>query len=378
MDETIKLLCDLVAVDSVNPSLVPGAAGEAGVATVVAAALRSAHLDLEVTEAAPGRPNVVGVLEGQKPGRSLMLCGHIDTVGVAGMNAPFDPVIREGRLYGRGSQDMKGGIAAIIGAARRLSRSGGLPAGRLIVAAVADEEYASLGAEALVARWQADAAVVTEPTDLTIATGHRGFTWMEIVTEGVAAHGSRPRDGRDAIMYMGRILARLGMLDRELQAREPHPVMGTASLHASLITGGRELSTYPDRCELKVERRSVTGETGVSALAEIERILTELRADDPDLRATALLLFDRLPYETPANHYLVPALEESLVKSGRSPRRGGTSFWTDAAVLGHAGIPSVIFGPGGGGLHSAEEYVLVDEVLLCRDVLTELACTVCS
>jgi acetylornithine deacetylase len=378
MDETIRLLRDLVAIDSVNPSLVPGAAGEAGAGAVVAAALRSAHLDVEVTEAAPGRPNVVGVLEGRKPGRSLMLCGHTDTVGVAGMAAPFDPVVREGRLYGRGAQDMKGGIAAIIGAARRLSEGNGLPAGRLIIAAVADEEYASLGAEALVSRWQADAAVVTEPTDLVIATGHRGFTWMEIVSEGVAAHGSRPRDGRDAIIHMGRILVRLEKLDRELQGREPHAVMGTASLHASLITGGRELSTYPDRCELKLERRSITGETGVAALAEVERILADLRAEDPDLRASAHLLFDRLPYETPANHYLIAALEGLLRKAGRLPGRGGTSFWTDAAVLGHAGIPSVIFGPGGAGLHSAEEYVLLEEVLLCRDVLAELACAVCS
>ncbi len=378
MDETIKLLCDLVAVDSVNPSLVPGAMGEDNVAQVVAEALRGARLDVEVSEAAPGRPNVVGVMDGKKSGPTLMLCGHIDTVGVAGMTAPFDPVIRNGRLYGRGSQDMKGGVAAMIGAAVRLSKSGGLPAGRLLVAAVADEEYASLGAEALVARWRADSAVVAEPTDLTIATGHKGFTWVEILTEGIAAHGSRPREGRDAIVRMGRILSRLAILDRSLQAREPHPVMGTPSLHASVIAGGRELSTYPDLCRLQMERRSVTGENGATAISEIESILAELQAEDPEFRASATQLFDRLPYETPGNHYLVPALEESLKKCGHPPRRGGVSFWTDAAVLGHAGIPSVIFGPGGKGLHSTEEYVLLDEVLLCRDVLAELSRLVCA
>ena len=377
MDSTIKLLCDLVAVDSVNPSLVPGAAGEKDIADLIVAEMRSARLDVEMFDAAPGRPNVVGILEGRQPGRSLMLCGHVDTVGVAGMKIPFDPTIVDGRLYGRGAQDMKGGVAAMIGAARIVAENGGLPAGRLIIAAVADEEYASLGAEALVARWQADAAVVTEPTDLVIATGHKGFTWIEIVAEGVAAHGSRPREGRDAILRMGRILTQLETLDHELQSRAPHPVMGTASLHASLITGGRELSTYPDRCVLHMERRSVTGEMGATALAEVQMILATLQSMDPELCVSVKLLFDRLPYETPPNHILVPALENLLGKTSRIPRRGGTSFWTDAAVLGHAGIPSVIFGPGGAGLHSAEEYVKLDEVLVCRDVLAELARTVC-
>jgi acetylornithine deacetylase len=307
-----------------------------------------------------------------------MLCGHMDTVGVAGMKAPFDPVVRDGRLYGRGAEDMKGGLAAMLSAARAVAASGGLPAGRLIIAAVADEEYASIGAEALVARWSAEAAVVPEPTDLVIATGHKGFTWIEIISEGVAAHGSRPREGRDAILHMGRVLARLEALDRELQSREPHPVLATASLHASLINGGRELSTYPDRCVLHMERRSITGEGCDAALAEVEAILASLRSEDGQFRASAKVLFDRRPYETPLRHFLIPALEAALAKAGRVPNRGGVSFWTDAAILGHAGIPSVIFGPGGAGLHSTEEYVEVDDVLACRDTLATLARTICA
>ena len=377
MDQTITLLRNLVAVDSVNPSLVPGGAGEAGVADLIAAEMRAIGLDVEMSEAAPGRPNVIGILEGRQAGRSLMFCGHMDTVGVAGMGAPFDPVVRDGRLYGRGAQDMKGGLAAMLGAARTVASRGGLPAGRLIIAAVADEEYASIGAEALVRAWTADAAVVPEPTDMVIATGHKGFTWVEIVTDGIAAHGSRPGDGRDAILRMGRVLTRLEILDRHLQSMAPNPLMGTASLHASFISGGRELSTYPDRCVLQMERRSVTGEGEGTALSEVDAVLAALRSEDAEFVASARVMFDRRPYQTPAGHFLIPALEDAIRAAGGIPSRGGVSFWTDAAVLGHAGTPSVIFGPGGAGLHSTDEWVKLDEVLACRDALAGLARIVC-
>ncbi len=301
MDPCISLLERLVSIDSVNPWLVPGAAGEGAIAAAVAAHMRAIGLRVDVQEAAPGRPNVIGVLDGERPGPSLMFCGHTDTVGVEGMAAPFEPVIRDGRLYGRGAQDMKGGLAAMIDAARVVGERG-LRCGRLIVAAVVDEEYASLGADALVARWTADAAIVTEPTDLQIGIGHKGFAWFEIVTRGIAAHGSRPREGRDAIVRMGRVLHQLELLDRELQVRVPHPVMGTASLHASIIEGGRELSSYPETCRLQMERRTVAGESAQSALQEIEAVLSGLKEHDPEFTAAASLTFGRPPYELPADH----------------------------------------------------------------------------
>jgi len=379
MDPAINLLRELVAIDSVNPSLVPGAHGEGAIAEVIADHLRRIGLDVEMQEVTPGRPNVIGVLEGRGTGRSLMLCGHVDTVGVEGMSAPFDPVERDGRLYGRGSQDMKGGVAAMIDAARVIAQEG-LPSGRLIIAAVVDEEYESLGADALVTRWRADAAVVTEPTDLRIAIGHKGFAWFEVETRGRAAHGSRPREGRDAIMRMGRVLHELEQLDRALQSARPHPLMGTASLHASIIEGGRELSSYPDRCTLKLERRTVTGETDAHVRAEMDELLGRLRAADEEFVATVTPMFSRPSYEVPATHELPLALRRAL---GRLPGEAnlpdkdqdfvGMSFWTDAAVLGSAGIPSVLFGPGGAGLHSVEEYVEVRDVLRCREALAALA-----
>jgi acetylornithine deacetylase len=371
-DPCISLLGELVSIDSVNPSLVPGARGEGEIASVLAARMRAAGLDVEMQAVAPGRPNVIGVLEGRQAGRSLMFCGHIDTVGVDGMEAPFVPDVREGRLYGRGSQDMKSGVAAMIDAAR-VAAERGFTRGRLVVAAVVDEEYASIGADALVTRWTADAAVVTEPTDLQIAVAHKGFAWVEIETRGRAAHGSRPRDGRDAILRMGRVLHRLEALDRELQSRRPHPLMGTASLHASIIDGGRELSSYPDRCVLQMERRTIPGESGEQAAREVEEILESLARDDAEFQGEARLTFSRPAYELPRDHPLPGLLSDALATVGHRAERVGMSFWTDAAVLGAAGIPTVLFGPGGAGLHGREEYVTVADVITCRDALAALA-----
>ena len=377
LDPAIQLLRDLVAIDSVNPSLVTGATGEAPIAERIAASLEAAGLDVRVREVATGRPNVVGVLEGRAPGRALMLCGHMDTVGIEGMRAPFDPVERAGRLYGRGAQDMKGGLAAIIDAAARIAADGGLETGRLIVAMVADEEYASLGADALVTQYTADGAVVTEPTDLMVATGHKGFEWVEVETRGRAAHGSRPDEGRDAILGMGRVLARLEAINARFMTGPAHPLLGTASLHASKIAGGRELSVYPDRCCLRFERRTLMGEPPDVGLAEVQAALTELGREDGAFEASARQLFSRPPYEIPDDHPVCRMLVQVLQRRGRDTAPTGMSFWTDAAVLGHAGTPAVLFGPTGAGLHGAEEYVETDSVIACRDTLVELAREFC-
>lgn len=369
--DVVALLSDLVAANSVNPSLVPGAAGEAAAADVAAAALRRGGLDVHIQHAADGRPNVIGVLEGRQPGPSIMFCGHLDTVGVSGMTNPFLPVIHDGRLYGRGAQDMKGGVAAMIAAAADLAPA--WTRGRLLVACVVDEEFESLGADALVKEWSADAAVVTEPTDLRMAVGHKGFAWLELITRGRAAHGSRPAEGRDAILRMGRVLQRLEALDRTLQSRVPTPIHGVASLHASLINGGRELSSYPDRCDLQFERRTVDGETDAVVVGEVESILADLRAEDPTFEATLRLVTSRPSYLVTDSSPIAAATAAALSTRGLDPTPTGMTFWTDAAILGAAAIPSVVFGPGGAGLHSVEEYVTLADVDVCRGVLRDVA-----
>jgi acetylornithine deacetylase len=293
------------------------------------------------------------------------------------MDSPFDPIERDGRIFGRGSGDMKGGVAAMLAAARTLANEG-WDNGRLLVAAVVDEEYMSIGAEALVKSWSADAAVITEPTGLKVAIGHKGFSWIEITTEGRAAHGSRPAEGRDAILRMGRVLQQLEELSRKLQARTPHPVLGHASLHASIINGGRELSTYPEKCVLQLERRNVSGEGPEVALSEVEEILSALRHEDDEFVANARLMFDRAPYEMPTGHDLPRRLETVVKSIGRDTCREGMTYWTDAAILGQAGIPTVVFGPGGEGFHAREEFVFVDHVKACRDALVLTARDFCG
>ena len=372
-DSTVLLLQDLVSVNSVNPSLVPGSRGEAEIARRVASECTAAGLTVHVTEVAPGRPNVVGVLEGRAPGPTLMFCGHTDTVGVSGMAAPFDPVQKDGRLYGRGAQDMKGGVAAMLGAARALVEGGGLASGALIIAAVVDEEHASIGAEALVETWRADAAVVTEPTDLDVAIAHKGFQWIEVETRGQRAHGSRPEDGRDAVLRMGRVLSQLELLNQRLQARPEHPLLGTPSLHASTIVANGELSSYPAHCLLRMERRTLPGEPRGVGLEEAEAILERLRKDDWEFEGSVRLMSGREPHEIERTHPLPRALGRAATSVGFHSRRVGMTYWSDAAILGAAGIPSVLFGPGGAGLHSPEEYVRVKDVCACRDTLVSLA-----
>ena len=373
-DSVIELLRQLVAIDSVNPTLVPGGAGEQAIAEHLATVMKAAGLDVELEPVAPGRPNVVAELRGRQPGPTLLYCGHIDTVGVEGMERPFDPQERDGRLYGRGAYDMKGGVAAMVDAACQLARQGGLERGTLLIAGVADEEYTSLGAEDLVRRHRADAAIVTEPTALAVVQGHKGFSWVKVHVRGVAAHGSNFRDGRDAILRTGRVLTRLEELERRLRTGPAHPLLGPPSLHASLIHGGKELSTYPDTCVLEIERRTVDGEPTDVAFSEVQEILEAVKREDPEFEATAEQGFTRLPYVAPADHPLMEPLCAAVERrTARPAQRGAAAFWTDAAVLGHAGIPTLLLGTGGEGAHALVEWVDLADLLVCRDVLAEVA-----
>jgi acetylornithine deacetylase len=374
--ELVSLLSELVAIDSVNPSLVQGGAGEAGMARAIAGWAAEQGLDVTVLEATAGRPSVLVRARGNGDGRTLLLCAHTDTVGVAGMQAPHRPRVEGDRVYGRGAYDMKAGLAAALIACREAaSRS---LRGDVLVACVADEEHASLGVQEALEFVHADAAVVTEPTELEICIAHGGFAWVEVEVTGRAAHGSRPHLGVDAIAKAGPILAALGKLDAALEARR-HPLVGRASVHASTIAGGEELSSYPARCVVGIERRTLPGEGKREVEAEVEALLDRCRAADPALEVRRRTLLVREPFAVGEDAEIVRVVREAATAtSGSAPPLVGAGYWADAAMIQAAGIPTVMYGPSGEGAHADVEWVSIPDTVSCIRTLITVAERLCA
>src|SRR6266480_934335 len=327
-----ELICELVRIESVNPDLIASGSGETQIARFVASWLSEGGLSVEIVEPAPGRPSVVGVLHGTGGGRSLMLNAHMDTVGAGGMSDAFSPRVADGRVYGRGAYYMKGSLAAIMITAREAAKL--RLKGDLIITAVADEEVASLGTSAVLEKYRADAAIVTEPTELRLCLAHKGFVWLEVETTGVAAHGSRADLGVDANALMGPVLTHILDLENTLKAGRRHPLLGTGSIHASLIEGGQELSTYPSKCVLKIERRTIPGE---DVTHEIDG---------------ARITLERAPSELAPQH----PLSRAVAEAAGNPEQIGVAYWMDMALTNEAGIPTVAYGPTGKGEHADVEW----------------------
>jgi acetylornithine deacetylase len=405
MNDVAAVLRDLISIDSVNPDLVPGAKGEAEIAAYVADWLRRAGLDVELQETdRPARRNVIaiargagaapGIARGQSlraardaggtgaapgiargpslraagGGGSLLLNSHLDTVGVAGMRDPFVPSVQDGRLYGRGALDTKAALAAfmvaIAGSAGKRRR------GDVILTAVVDEEYASAGTEAVARSYKADAAIVGEPTGLSIVTEHKGFVWFECETRGTAAHGSLPSVGVDAIAKMGRVLTAIDAMAARFARTQVHPTLHAGSIHASLIRGGQELSSYPASCLLSIERRTIPGERVEDVEQELRDVLAAAAAFDPTFSATLRRTFARNPLEVPHDLPIVKTLAAQIREAtGKEPVYAGMGGWMDSALLADAGIPTVIFGPSGEGLHGESEWVDLESVRTCSRIV---------
>ena len=362
----------LVRTPSVNPVLEAGGAGEGAAAELVAGWLGEWGYEPVRSEVAPGRWNVVA-RRGGGEGPSLLLNGHLDTVGVAGMAAPFSGAVREGRIHGRGAADMKSGVACVLAVAAELAEEE-IP-GELIVALTADEEHASLGMEALVAAGaRADAAVVCEPTSLAIMPAHKGFLWIDAHARGRAAHGSRPELGIDAIAHMGHVLVAFEEEARRLARETDHPLLGPASLHAGTITGGSAPSVYPDRCHLVVERRTLPGETAESVMIAAAEVLERAERSCPGLNAWIEAGLYRAATEVPEESALVSGLKRACAHAGLPGTVKGMSAWVDACFLNETGTPAVCFGPGSiAQAHADEEWVSVEEIRRCARVLADFA-----
>ena len=370
--DPISLTRALVSTPSVNPQLEEGGSGEQETAALVAEWLDSWGLDTRITEISPNRFNVVGKLEGEGP--TLLLNGHLDTVGVSGMTIPpFDAKIEGGRIWGRGSCDMKAGLAAILAATKRLTEEGPRP--NLIVAMTADEEHASLGMYALAdSSPSADLAIVTEPTRLAVMPAHKGFLWVRAVFRGRAAHGSRPDLGIDAIRHAALYVSALDDYGEQLTSRPAHPLLKHGSVHAGTIQGGSAASVYPDACEVVLERRTMPGERPEEVVQEFQRILDELSEREGDLSASLELMLERPGTEVPEDSRLVQGLLKAGQEHGIPPAVEGMTAWVDAALLNEIGIPAVCYGPGDiAQAHSADEWVELAQIEKCADVLESFA-----
>jgi acetylornithine deacetylase len=360
----------LVATPSVNPGMEAGATGEAAIAALVAGWLSRWGYSVDLVEAEPGRPSVLARLD-RGPGRSLILNGHLDTVGVSGMGVPpFEARVADGRVWGRGAADMKGGVAALLMAAR--DAVAGDFNGTLVVALTADEEEAGVGCRQLVGDGlRADAAIVCEPTGLAIAPAHKGFAWIRVDFRGQAAHGSRPERGVDAIRHAGRFLARLDEIEATLMRRKPHPLLGHGSIHAGTIEGGTAPSVYPSSCRLVLERRTLPGEKAAAVRSEIDYLLAQLRSDVPSLDAELDVVLLRDGSEVARDHEAVRTMEAALESVGVEPRLVGMTAWVEAVCFNQAGTPAFCFGPGRiEDAHSTDESVAVAELEAAHRALT--------
>lgn len=377
--DALALARALIACDSRNPAFAPDAPGEGAAAQFLADVLQEWGFKVDVFESAPGRPNVLARIGGGHGGRSLILNGHLDTVGVTGMtHDPYSALEHDGKLYGRGSCDMKAGVAAMCAAAVRAAATG--LGGEVIIAAVADEEWASIGTRSLLeAGVRAHAAIVTEPTRLAICPAHRGFSWADVRVEGRAAHGSRYDIGIDAVTQAALLLAELDRYQQDVLPGITHPLLGRASFHAGPIQSDGTLSSYPAWCTVGLERRTLPGEDGAYFVREIEAAIARVAARSPQFRATVTPGLVQQPNDVPTDHVLVAGLSAAATASGHPAPIEGLSCWTDAALFTAAGIPAICYGPGDIGLaHAAEEYVPIVEIATATDVLTRFVVDWCG
>lgn len=364
----LAVLQDLVRIRSVNPSLAPDeGANEFAIATFARDWFVARDVRSWLEEVADKRPNAVAEI-GSTNGPTLVLYAHLDTVGTAGMTIPpFDPIVEENRVYGRGSYDMKGGAAAVMSAAAALAREK-LP-GKLLVALVADEEYASIGAQDFVTRHKADGCIVSESTSGSLIVAHKGFVWLEIIATGRAAHGSRWDLGVSAIGKMGRIISALEIFDQEQLRKRKHPLVGAASQHCAMVEGGTGLSSYSEKCRLKVERRTLPGEQPEQVLREIRDVIASA-GEQAEIR----LLLDRPPLVCAPDAKIANDVRQAIQEvRGAAPIEEGVGSWMDAALFSQAGIPTVIYGPHGAGAHAAVEWVDLDSVVACAQVYASAA-----
>ncbi len=368
-----QTLQKLVQINSVNPSLETDGKGEVEIGSFIAEELKKFGIKPIIDEIVPGRINVTGIIKGSGTAPATVLNAHMDTVGVKGMSDPFSGEIKNGNLYGRGAFDMKGSIAAILGVAKSLYETAQKPNGDVILSFVADEEYESIGATHFLTKYKADQAIVTEPSGLNICLAHRGFGIFNIMTTGKTAHGGKHREGIDANTLMGLLLAEIYPYANSLPELKKHELCGEASAHVPIIKGGNSLFIYSNSCEIHLERRTIPGELLKDVEKEILALINKVNDKHPEFNAAVTCELWRNPHEIHREKPLVQSLERATKKAlGFIPPFTGHGWWEDTALFAEAGIDTLTFGPKGGGIHQAVEWVEIDSVVKLAHVLWEV------
>jgi len=378
LDELTNLLKNLVKINSVNPHLDAEAEGEAAIADYLGDYLKKMGLQVFFQSISIGRKNVIAILKGKGGGKTLMLNAHTDTVSLENMTNPLTPLIVDGKLYGRGSYDMKGGLVSCIVAIDSIINSGQKLKGNVILALVADEEFSSVGTEELLKEFSADSAIICEPTNSEIVIAHKGFVWATIEVFGKAAHGSRPKEGIDAIVKAGKVLLALDQLQNEELQKKKHPLLGSPSIHASTIQGGLGLSTYPDYCKIEIERRTLPAEDDKIVKDELQKIIDKIKLEDDTFDAKLNITFFRAGLEVPEEEPIVQIVSQARINLLSKHGFAGESFWMDSALLSEAGIPTVVLGPNGDGAHAAIEYVELKSVAEIAEILVDVMINYCE
>jgi acetylornithine deacetylase/succinyl-diaminopimelate desuccinylase-like protein len=374
--QVTDLLAALIRIESINPSLVPAGSGEQAIARYIAEWCTDTAAEVEIVPIAPGRPNVLARLRGAEGGRTLCLNAHTDTVGRESWPADaLVPRINGNQMIGLGACDDKSGCAAAMLALRSIDQSGVRLRGDLLVALVADAEGNSIGSEHLARHGDIDAAIVIEPQPISeLVVEHQGFGWIDIITHGVAAHGSAPEAGVDAIVHLAEVITRLHRLDRTKFRAQPSLLNGRAVFHAATIEGGTHYATYPDYARLGIEIGTQPGEHLSDRIAELELIFAEVARTEPGFRAEIEVKLDREPFVAHGQERLQEAVAGAMNQVlGAPPKITGLNAWRDAALMQAAGIPTLLMGSAGGNAHAAGEWASVSEIIQLSDILARAA-----
>ena len=360
MSPVLQTLADLVRINSVNSSSESGP-GEREIAGYVRRFFEQRGIEVWEEEVFPGRPNVIARLPGRDPGRRLVLEAHTDTVSVKGMTIPpFEPLILDGKMYGRGSCDTKAGLATMMHAMASLKADGITPPCEVLLAAVVDEEFSYRGVVKLCESLKADAAIVAEPTEMRAVIATKGVLRCRIVVRGKSAHSSKPHLGVNAITHMARVIAAIEA-DNDRMAAVQHPLVGCGTCNVGVINGGVQVNFVPDICAIEIDRRLLPGERADDAVAHYRQLLQGIAGITAEVEEPLLLVDEAL--DTPAGSAVVQTASRVLREMGLNPDPCGVPFGCDASKLSRAGIPSIVFGPGSiDRAHTVDEYVELDQV----------------